>query len=77
MKKDTVTTILVYLLFLTLVVSFAYMLKENTRLTVVNHRLESDMEDVRNELVDSQNEAWGYKWQLYQINRDSGWSGDE
>ena len=46
------------------------MLIENTRLTVVNHRLES-------ELVDSQNLANGYEWQLEQINRSEGWGGDE
>lgn len=77
MKKETVSMILGYLLFVALVLSFAYMLIENTRLTVVNHRLESEVDDVRNELVDSQNQAWGYKWQLHQINRDNGWSGDE
>lgn len=70
MSKETVSTLLTYLLFLVLVVGFAYMLIENTRLTVVNHELES-------ELVDSQNQVHGYKWQLEQINRDNGWSGDK
>ena len=70
MSKETVATILAYLLFVAFVISFAYMLIENTRLTVVNHKLES-------ELVDSQNQAHGYKWQLEQINRDNGWSEDE
>lgn len=48
MSKETVSTLLTYILFVVLVIGFAYMLIENTRLTVVNHRLES-------ELVDSQN----------------------
>lgn len=70
MSKETVSTILTYLLFVVLVLGFSYMLIENTRLTVVNHRLES-------ELVDSQNLANGYEWQLEQINSSNGWSGDE
>lgn len=70
MTKETVSTLLTYLLFVVLVLGFAYMLIENTRLTVVNHRLES-------ELVDSQNLANGYEWQLEQINSSSEWSGDE
>lgn len=77
MKKETVATLLTYIFFLVLVIGFAFILQENTRLTVVNHRLEAELGDVRNELVDSQNEAWGYKWQLYQINRDEGWGEDE
>ena len=77
MKKETVATLLTYILFLVLIIGFSFMLRENTRLTVVNHRLESDTEDIRNELVDSQNQAWGYKWQLHQINRENGWSEDE
>lgn len=52
MSKETVSTLLTYILFVVLVIGFAYMLIENTRLTMVNHRLES-------ELVDSQNLANG------------------
>lgn len=70
MSKETVSTLLTYILFVVLVIGFAYMLIENTRLTVVNHRLES-------ELVDSQNLVNGYKWQLEQINESNGWSEDE
>ena len=70
MSKETVSTILTYILFVVLVLGFSYMLIENTRLTVVNHRLES-------ELVDSQNLANGYEWQLKQINRSNEWSEDE
>lgn len=70
MSKETVSTLLTYILFVVLVLGFAYMLIENTRLTVVNHRLES-------ELVDSQNLANGYEWQLEQINSSNGWGGDE
>ena len=70
MSKETVSTLLIYILFVVLVIGFAYMLIENTRLTVVNHRLES-------ELVDSQNLANGYEWQLEQINSSNGWGGDE
>ena len=70
MTKETVSTILTYILFVVLVLGFAYMLIENTRLTMVNHRLES-------ELVDSQNLANGYEWQLEQINSSNGWGEDE
>ena len=70
MNKETVSVLLTYLLFVALVIGFAYMLIENTRLTAVNHRLES-------ELVDSQNLANGYEWQLEQINSSNGWGGDE
>ena len=70
MTKETVSTLLTYLLFVVLVLGFSYMLIENTRLTMVNHRLES-------ELVDSQNLANGYEWQLEQINNSNEWSGDE
>lgn len=70
MTKETVSTLLTYLLFVVLVIGFSYMLIENTRLTVINHKLES-------ELVDSQNQAHGYKWQLEQMNISNGWSEDE
>ena len=70
MSRETVSVLLTYILFVVLVIGFAYMLIENTRLTAVNHRLES-------ELVDSQNLANGYEWQLEQINSSNGWSGDE
>lgn len=70
MTKQTASTLLTYILFVVLVIGFAYMLIENTRLTVTNHRLES-------ELVDSQNLANGYEWQLEQINSSNGWGGDE
>ena len=69
MTKETVSTILTYILFVVLVLGFSYMLVENTRLTVVNHRLES-------ELIDSQNLANGYEWQLEQIN-DEYFMGDK
>ena len=70
MSRETRQTLVIYLVFLVLIGGFAYMLVENTRLTVVNHRLES-------ELVDSQNLANGYEWQLEQINESNGWGGDE
>lgn len=70
MSKETVSTILTYILFVVLALGFSYMLIENTRLTMVNHRLES-------ELVDSQNLANGYEWQLEQINSSDEWSEDE
>ena len=70
MSKETVSTLLTYVLFVVLVIGFAYMLVENTRLTVVNHRLES-------ELIDSQDLSNGYEWQLKQINKSEGWSEDE
>lgn len=77
MTKETVSTLLTYILFVVLVIGFAYMLVENTRLTVVNHRLDADLHETQSELVDSQNLANGYEWQLKQINRSEGWSEDE
>ena len=70
MSRETRQTLVIYLVFLVLIGGFAYMLIENTRLTAVNHQLES-------ELVDSQNLANGYEWQLEQINSSNGWSWDE
>ena len=77
MTKETVSTLLTYILFVVLVLGFSYMLIENTRLTMVNHRLNAELQDTQTKLVDSQNLANGYEWQLEQINRDNGWSGDE
>lgn len=77
MSKETVSTLLTYILFVVLVLGFAYMLIENTRLIVVNHRLNAELHDTQTELVDSQNLANGYKWQLEQINESNGWGGDE
>lgn len=70
MKKSTVSALLTYILFLVLVFGFAFMLRENTRLAFENTHLVSELEKTHNELVDSQNEAYGYKWQLHQINND-------
>ena len=77
MTKETVSTLLTYLLFVVLVLGFAYMLRENTRLTVVNHRLNTELHDTKTEIVDSQNLANGYEWQLKQLNESNGWSGDK
>lgn len=77
MTKETVSTLLTYILFVVLVLGFAYMLIENTRLTVTNYRLNAELHDTQTNLVDSQNLANGYKWQLEQINSTSEWSGDE
>lgn len=65
------------LVFLLIVLVAGVFIYENTKLTVINQRLEHELSERRNELVDSQNQAWGYKWQLHQINRENGWSGDE
>lgn len=77
MTKEAVSTLLTYLLSVVLVLGFSYMLIENTRLTVVNHRINAELHDTQSELVDSQNLANGYEWQLKQINRSNGWGGDE
>ena len=77
MSRETRQTLVIYLVFLVLIGGFAYMLIENTRLTVVNHRLNAELHDTQTELVDSQNLANGYEWQLEQINSSNGWSGDE
>ena len=64
--------------------SIIYLLVENARLDFVLHsteyRLEkkvTELDDVSNELVETQNLANGYKWQLDLINKDNGWSEDE
>lgn len=55
--------------------SIVYLVIENARLDFVLHltecRLEkkvNELDDVSNELVETQNQANGYKWQLEQIN---------
>lgn len=77
MTKETVSTLLTYILFVVLVLGFSYMLIENTRLTMVNHRLNAELQDTQTKLVDSQNLANGYEWQLKQINSSNEWSEDE
>jgi len=71
------------LLVIVMLGSIVYLLVENARLEFVLHsteyRLEkkvTEIDDISNELVESQNLANGYKWQLEQIN-DEYFMGDK
>ncbi|MBT2732101.1 hypothetical protein [Carnobacterium sp. ISL-102] len=87
MKKKVINSlfsILPAMLVIIMLGSIIYLLIENTRQTFVinssEYALEKkviELDDVRNELVESQNLAHGYKWQLDLINKDEGWGGDE
>lgn len=50
MSKETVSTLLTYLAFVVLVIGFAFMLRENTRLKVVNQHLEYELVETQNKL---------------------------
>lgn len=72
------------LLVIVMLGSIVYLVIENARLDFVVHSTEYRLEkkitaldDVSNELVETQNLANGYKWQLDLINKDNGWSEDE
>lgn len=63
--------------------SIVYLVIENARLDFVLHSTEyrldkkvTELDDVSNELVETQNLANGYKWQLEQIN-DEYFMGDK
>lgn len=72
-------------------IGLIYLLVDNTRLEFVNavneYRIEQkqedidaakkEIEDVKGDLVEWQNTANGYKFQLDLINKDNGWSEDE
>lgn len=72
-------------------IDLIYLLVDNTRLEFVNavneYRIEQkqedidaakkEIEDVKGDLVEWQNTANGYKFQLDLINKDNGWSEDE
>lgn len=74
-----------------MIIGLIYLLIDNTRLEFVNSVIEYSIEqkekdidatkkelrDVKGDLVEWQNTANGYKWQLYLINKDNGWSEDE
>lgn len=71
------------LLVVVMLGSIVYLLVENTRLEFVLHsteyRLEkkvTEIDDISNELVETQNVANGYKWQLEQIS-DEYFMGDK
>lgn len=74
-----------------MIIGLIYLLIDNTRLEFVNsvieYRIEQkekdidatkkELRDVKGDLVEWQNTANGYKWQLDLINKDNGWSEDE
>lgn len=74
-----------------MIIGLIYLLIDNTRLEFVNsvieYRIEQkekdidatkkELRDVKGDLVEWQNSANGYKWQLDLINQDNGWSEDE
>lgn len=47
MSKETVSTLLTYILFVVLLIGFSFMLRENTRLKVVNQHLEYELSETR------------------------------
>lgn len=79
------------LIVIGMLIGLIYLLVDNTRLEFVNtvneYRIEqkqedidavkNEIEDVEGELVEWQNIANGYKFQLDLINKDNGWSEDE
>lgn len=81
---DILSYLLPSLLVIVMLGSIVYLVIENARLDFVVHsteyRLEkkiTELDDFSNELVETQNLANGYKWQLDLINKDNGWSEDE
>lgn len=81
---DILSYLLPSLLVIVMLGSIVYLVVENARLNFVVHsteyrleKKETELDDVSNELVETQNLANGYKWQLDLINKDNGWSEDE
>ncbi len=81
---NSLFSLLPAMLVIVMLGSIVYLVIENARLDfVVNateyrlHKKVNEIENIRNELVESKNLANGYKWQLVLINKDSEWSEDE
>lgn len=89
--ENFLITIIPTIIVVSMLIGLIYLLIDNTRLEFVNsvieYRIEQKEEDIdavkkelndsKGELVEWQNTANGYKFQLYLINKDIGWSEDE
>lgn len=80
---NTLFSLIPALLVVFMLGSIVYLLVENTRLDFVLHSTEyslekktTELDNVRNDLVETQNLANGYKWQLEQIS-DEYFMGDK
>lgn len=89
--ENILITILPALIVIGMIIGLIYLLIDNARLefvnTVIEYRIEQkqenidaakkEIEDVKGDLVEWQNTANDYKFQLDQVNKDNGWSEDE
>ncbi|EDP68594.1 hypothetical protein CAT7_04989 [Carnobacterium sp. AT7] len=89
--KNLLITIIPSLIVIGMIIGLIYLLIDNTRLEFVNfmteYRIEQkekdintakqEIRDLKGDLVEWQNTANGYKFQLDLINKDNGWSEDE
>lgn len=89
--ENILITVVPALIVIGMIIGLIYLLIDNTRLEFVNsvieYRIEQkekdidatkkELRDVKGDLVEWQNTANGYKWQLDLINKDNGWSEDE
>lgn len=88
---NILVTIVPALIVVSMFIGLIYLLVDNTRLKFVNsvieYRIEQKQEnidaaekelrEVKNDLVEFQNTANGYKFQLNLINKENEWSEDE
>ncbi|WP_034538543.1 hypothetical protein [Carnobacterium inhibens] len=88
---NVLIAVLTALIVIGMFIGLIYLLFDNTRLGFVNimteYRIEQkeeeidaakkEIEDVKGDLVEWQNTANGYKFQLDLLNKDNGWSEDE
>ena len=89
--ENLLITIIPTLIVTGMLFGLIYLLIDNTRLEFVNfmteYRIEQkekdintanqEIRDLKDDLVEWQNTANGYKFQLDLINKDNGWSEDE
>lgn len=89
--ENILITVVPALIVIGMFIGLIYLLVDNTRLEFVNsvieYRIEQKQEnidaaekelrDVKNDLVEWQNTANGYKFQLDLLNKENGWSEDE
>ena len=88
---NILVTIVPALVVISMLIGLIYLIIDNTRLEFVNfmteYRIEQkeeeidaakkEIENVKGDLVEWQNTANGYKFQLELINKNNGWSEDE
>ncbi|MCM3511659.1 hypothetical protein [Carnobacterium inhibens] len=88
---NILVTIVPALIVVSMFIGLIYLFVDNTRLEFVNsvieYRIEQKQEnidaaekelrDVKNDLVEWQNTANGYKFQLDLLNKENGWSENE